>query len=244
VSTSQQHDDRHGAGLLGAYVLGVLDGTEAEAVEAHLTDCATCRAEVAELRGVEEMLGEIPAEAFLDGPPEDGELMLQRTLRQVRSERTAQDRRRWASLGVAAAVAAAAVLGGGVLLGRGTMSSTEAVAPPSATATLPAPPPPGSRVLSAADATTGARMTVTLAPAAGWVRLNAAVTGVPQGRKCHLVVVGKDGSKEIAGGWLVSPTAAQHGVTLNGSAVMDESNISSIEVADTDGKVFVTVPAT
>jgi hypothetical protein len=84
-------------------------------------------------------------------------------------------------------------------------------------------------------------MTVTLTPAAGWVRLDAAVTGVPQGQKCHLVVVGKDGSKEIAGGWMVSPAAARHGVTLHGSAVMDESNISSIQVANTDGKVFVTV---
>lgn len=246
MSASQQHndlhdDESHGHGLLGAFVLGVLDRPETEAVEAHLTDCAACRAEVAELRGVEEVLQEIPAEIFLDGPPDDGELMLQRALRRVRAERSARDRRRLASVGVAAAVAAAAVLAGGVLLGRGTESGV-ALSPPSAIASLPETPPAGTRVLSATDASTGARMTVTLAPAAGWVRLDAAVTGVPQGQKCHLVVVGKDGSTEIAGGWLVSPAAARDGVTLNGSAVMASSDISSIQVTGMDGKVYVTVP--
>ncbi|MEU4745993.1 zf-HC2 domain-containing protein, partial [Actinosynnema sp. NPDC023658] len=73
----------HDPQLLGAYVLGVLDEPEARAVEDHLASCPRCRAELADLRVMEEAMGDVPAEALLDGPPEGGDLLLQRTLRQV-----------------------------------------------------------------------------------------------------------------------------------------------------------------
>jgi anti-sigma factor RsiW len=77
----------HETALLGAYVLGVLDDTELTRVGAHLDACWACRTEVEELRDVETVLGAVPAEAFIDGPPADGDLLLQRTLWQVRSDR-------------------------------------------------------------------------------------------------------------------------------------------------------------
>jgi hypothetical protein len=45
---------------------------------------------MAELRDLAAALAGMPAEAFLDGPPTDGELLLRRTLRQVRAERAAR----------------------------------------------------------------------------------------------------------------------------------------------------------
>ncbi|WP_160573770.1 zf-HC2 domain-containing protein [Actinomadura physcomitrii] len=41
---------------LGVYALGRLAGAEAEALAAHLRGCPPCRAELAELRGVAELL--------------------------------------------------------------------------------------------------------------------------------------------------------------------------------------------
>src|ERR687898_3441684 len=65
-----------------------------------------------------ELLGEGPPEALLDGPP-DADLVLRRTLRQMRSETAAHRRRRRLPRLVAAA-AVAALLAGGVAIGRAT----------------------------------------------------------------------------------------------------------------------------
>jgi anti-sigma factor RsiW len=238
MNTEQQHE--YSKGLLGAYVLGALEWEEAGSVEDHLLTCASCRDEAAELRDLERVMGEVPPELFVDGRPEGGDLLLQRTLRQARAERASQQRRRWVSVGAAAAVAAAAVLGGGVLLGQSTSTTPQAVSPaPSITVSVP---PAGTRTASAADASTGARMTLTMTPAAGWVRLNAAVTGIPAGQRCHLIVNGRDGAKAEAGSWLVSPKAAKSGTTLDGSALVAPTDVTSVSVVNESGQTFVTVP--
>ena len=115
----------HDQSQLGAYVLGALGPDEAGVVEQHLAGCADCRQVVAELEETKSLLGEVPPEAFLDGPPDDGDLVLQRTLRAARSgdpmPTAAQPstRRRWMPA-AAAAVIAAVALGGGVLIGQRT----------------------------------------------------------------------------------------------------------------------------
>jgi hypothetical protein len=69
----------------------------------------------------------VPAEAFLDGPPADGDLLLQRTLREVRAGHLTgavptaavpprSGRSRWL-LAAAAVVIAAAGVGAGILVG-------------------------------------------------------------------------------------------------------------------------------
>jgi anti-sigma factor RsiW len=73
---------RHGVHApeeLGAHVLGLLDPTQSRAVEEHLAGCPACRREWEELRGMVNLLDDVPPEAFLDGPP-DADLMLRRTL--------------------------------------------------------------------------------------------------------------------------------------------------------------------
>ena len=74
----------HDRSQLGAYALGALEPDEVREVDEHLATCAECRAELAELEEMKEFLGEVPPEAFLEGPPADGDLLLQRTLREVR----------------------------------------------------------------------------------------------------------------------------------------------------------------
>ncbi|MFD9732856.1 anti-sigma factor family protein [Umezawaea sp. NPDC059074] len=230
-----QHDPQ----LLGAYVLGALDEQEARAVEEHLAGCPECTAELEDLRAMEASLGDVPPEALLDGPPEGGDLLLQRTLRQMRTERGGAVRRRQFALGAAAAVVAAVVLGSGVVVGRSTAPITDALPSPASSA---ATPPAGTKVSTFTDPNTGARMTVQVKPAAGWVRVNAAVGGIPQNEKCRLFVVAKDGHREEIGSWLVSKTGEAEGTNLDGSALISPEDVASVEVVNFDGKSFVSVP--
>ncbi len=225
----------HETELLGAYVLGVLEGTESETVQHHLDDCEICRLEVAELREMESVLGELPPEALIDGPPEDGELLLQRTLRQVRGERAQSDTRRRVLWAAAAAVVGLAVLGGGTLIGRST-------APSGPTVVQAAPLAPNTRTASASDSATGASMTVTVQPAAGWVRVHAAVSGVAAGQQCRLVVIAQDGSRREAGSWLISETAAKAGIAVDGVALVAPADVKSVQVETLAGQPLVNVP--
>jgi hypothetical protein len=220
--------------LLGAYVLGVLDRQEQDVLRAHLDDCAACRREVDDLREMEAALGEIPPEAFLDGPPPDGELLLQKTLRQVREEtrgRTRQRRTYWLA---AAAVAGLLALAGGLIAGRLTTSDVQLTATPSATSSTP----PGTRTGSATDAGTGAFMSVTVRPAAGWVRVHADVSGVAAGSSCRLVVVSPDGTREQAGSWLTSADTA----AVDGAALMDPASVAAVQAETYAGQILVSVP--
>ncbi|MFJ6675425.1 anti-sigma factor family protein [Actinosynnema sp. NPDC091369] len=228
----------HEPQLLGAYVLGVLDEREARAVEEHLASCPRCRAESTELRAMEEAMGEVPSEVVLDGPPEGGDLLLQRTLRQVRSERGGQVRRRRVGVGLVAAAVAAVVLGGGFAVGRGTAPDVTVVQP----STAPPAPPAGTRLGSATDPVTGARMTVQVRPAAGWVRVNASVAGVAQDERCRLFVVARDGSRQEAGSWLVSAVGERDGTNLDGSALVAPEDVVAVEVRTFDDERIVTVP--
>ncbi|WP_078910106.1 zf-HC2 domain-containing protein [Streptomyces sp. NRRL S-87] len=236
-----ERPDAHVNGLLGPYVLGVLDAGEARAVEAHLGACERCRREEAEFQELTRALGEVPPEAFLEGPPEGGDLLLQRTLRQVRDERASSLRRRWAVAGLAAAASLAAVFWLGAATGGGRAPEA---APPVPVPTVTAPTPPaGTRVAAATDASTGVRMTVQVVPAAHWVRLHAAVTGIPAGERCRLVVVGRDGSRSVAGGWVVGTRADGEGkgAALDGSAAVDPEQVRAVLVENEAGKHYVTV---
>ncbi|MEU9234782.1 zf-HC2 domain-containing protein [Streptomyces subrutilus] len=236
----QRHEEEE---QLGPYVLGVLDGTESRRVEEHVSGCVQCREEVAALREMEAALGEVPEEAFLDGPPQGGDLMLQRTLRQMRGERAGERRRRAGLAGLAAAASLAAVFWAGAQLG-GSDPGAVALPQPSPTAsTAPSPPVPGTRVASATDPGTGARMTVQMTPATQWVRVHAAVTGVPPGERCRLVVVAKDGTRTTAGGWVVGRQNGEgKGASLDGSAAVDPANVKAVLVENEAGRTFVSVP--
>ncbi|MDQ4105234.1 MAG: zf-HC2 domain-containing protein, partial [Actinomycetota bacterium] len=142
---------------LGAYALGVLGSDEVAAMDAHLAECADCRGELTELAKLRNMLDSVPPEAFLDGPPDDGHLLLQRTLRRIRVQQGGLPRRARFPAAAGVAVIALAALGGGVVLGRQTASSGEAQAPPSSVVQAP----PGTRSGSATNPATGASMAVT-----------------------------------------------------------------------------------
>jgi Putative zinc-finger len=239
--------EQHAGELLGPYALGVLEAGEVEQVRHHLAGCAECRAELAELEAMADMLGEVPPEAFLDGPPDGGELLLHRSLRAVRRQQTRTDRRR--VLAVAAGIVALVVLalGGGVLVGRGTAPEVSAQPGSSPAASMPASPPAsapaGSRTISATDPATGASLTVTIVPAAGWIRMHAVINGVHAGEKCQLVVRPRGGGPAVgAGSWVVGQKAEQTGVTLDSVALVAPDNVGAVQIVTLDGRTLVSAP--
>jgi hypothetical protein len=222
---------------MAGYLMEMLTPEQKQRADSHLAGCAACREEIESLQEWSSALRDIPDEMLLDGPPEDADLVLQRTLRQVRQEASGGRMRRFAVLATAAAAILAVAMGGGIILGRGTAPGTpQAQASTSASAV-----PPGTQVVAAADPRTGAHINATITPAMGWVRLSATVGGIPAGEKCRLEVVGKDGSAVLAGSWLVSPAGEANGTTLNGSALIDPAQVASVRVVSTAGEQYVSV---
>ncbi|KDN21663.1 anti-sigma factor family protein [Amycolatopsis rifamycinica] len=221
---------------LGAYALGALDASEAADFERrHLQTCAQCRFDLNELVALRDSLDEVPPEAFLDGPPEGGDLLLQKTLRRVRDEEgraaPARTSRRGLAL-VAAAVLVVAALGGGVLVGRQTASSDVAV---------PVQPTvvPGTKDVRATDASTGVQLAASVAPFQGWVKVNVAVKGVQAGEKCLLQVTTKGGQTVTAGSWQVSEKWESQGFSLDGSALVAPDDVKSVDIVTVDGRKLV-----
>jgi RNA polymerase sigma-70 factor (ECF subfamily) len=213
---------------LSAHVLGLSTPAAAAAVEAHLAGCARCRDEWEDLRAMTRTLDQLPPEALNDGPP-DSDLVLHRALRRIRDERGTQRRRTGRRRTAVAAAAALVLVGGGAIGGRIT-------APDAPAGTTVAA---GSRTASVTQDAVDA--SVTVVPTGNWIRLAATVKGVPQGERCRLIVVAADGSKEIAGGWIVGPVGESRGVTLDGSAAVASNDVKAVLVQNEAGRTFAEV---
>jgi anti-sigma factor RsiW len=225
----------HDQSLLGPYVLGVLEPAEVREVEEHLPGCTDCRQQLAELEEMKQFLGEVPPEAFLDGPPTDGDLLLQRTLRASRAVEdpparavASSSRPRWLMVAASAAVIAAAALGGGVLIGRETVEY--ASDQPTAVA--------GSRHATATEAAT--TMATTVEPRAGWSWVNVKISGLKAGAECEMVVTDADGKTHVAGSWVVSEEAARDGSMFSGGVQVPVDQVASVEVKTAQGEHVVT----
>jgi anti-sigma factor RsiW len=110
----------HDPDELSAYALGMLDAEQAALVEAHLRDCGSCRADLAELRVATDALDEVPIETFVHGPP-DGDQALRRAIGQLRGRAAG---RRLTGLRVALVVALVLLaLAVGILVGRTTATA-------------------------------------------------------------------------------------------------------------------------
>ena len=195
------------------YLAGTLDEERTRLLERHLETCVQCRDEVVEFHEFQRIV-----DTVVNGPPPDGDLVLQRALRQVRAESAAARRRRGAFLASAASVVAAAALTTGLMVGR----SGDSLGPVRASAT---------------DAGTGAALAVSFAQTSGWSHISAAVSGVPMGERCELVLVGRDGRQTVAAGWKVTSSQS----TVDASALVDPADIASVRLESPAGKRFVTV---
>jgi Putative zinc-finger len=221
----QDHDPAE----LGALALGLLDPDRTRAVEEHLATCATCRRDLEDLTAVTDLLGEVPPEAFLEGPP-DGDLVLQRTLRRIRAEAAADRRRTLLPRLAAAAAAVALVLAGGVTLGRATAPEPVVVAS--------AAPREGGVTLRG-DGPSGVTMAAMVSPAMGWVRVSTTVRGIPAGERCRLVVVARNGNRVLAASWLASAKGEVEGTQLDGAAIVAPDQVAGVAVENEAGEEYV-----
>lgn len=230
-------NDQHDPGQLAVYAMGLLEGQEAETAQAHIAGCPHCQQELAELREVDRALGAVSPELFSDGPPPDGDLLLHQILRQSRKQNLAPGKRRRVTLAAAAAAVVLVGVGaGGIALGRLT-------APAPITAAPTPPPVAGSRVFTGVNQATGVRMTVTITPAAGWVRVKATVVGIPAGQRCTLVVVDRNKDRYTAASWLASAAGEKNGTTIDGAAIVTPADVTAIAVQNDEHHELVTASA-
>jgi anti-sigma factor RsiW len=207
----------------------VLTPHEATEVEAHLAACPDGRREVADLVGLRRVLDTVPPEAFIDGPPPSGDLLLQRTLRKVRAAEQAPAKpsgaRRLAAVAAAVVIAGGALVGG-IAIGQGSPPGVPGVA------------------FQATDASTNAKLDLHVEPRAGWVNVHADATGIRAGEPCQLVVTAKDGSQRVAGSWRVSSKGESEGTKIDGAAMVAPADVKSVEVITFDNRKLVSVPVT
>lgn len=233
---------------IGAYVLGGLEPHESSELEAHLDHCPDCQRELAEFTETAAQLALVPTELLVealeaqlatgadpDAAPAD-DMVLQRTLRQLRAERAGVRRRRVLAVaaGVAALVAApvitAAVVGGD---GGG-----QTIAGPPVSTT------PTGRTVQASDSATGVAGVAQLAAAPWGTKLQAKFTGEPRGAKCTLFVVPSSGERQVAGNWTVTDSAASGaGTNIAGSVSIKETDIARLEVETSTGQRLLTITA-
>jgi len=230
--------------FLGAYAMGLVEDDERAEIEAHLATCEACREEIAQLSGLRGVLDAVPRDAVLDdlaaldaaeqSPAGTDDLLLRRTLRELRDE--ARRSRRTRLLGAAAGIIAVGGLAGagGLVLGQ----SGEGTNPPVAAQ------PPG-REGTATDPATGVSMTARITPAGTtWTRLNVSVTGVDPGTLCQIVAVAADGHRDVAGSWVVAqprPGVPRRGV--DGSTAIAPTDLARVEIVDGTGKRLVSMNA-
>jgi hypothetical protein len=219
---------------LGVYVLGAIDPADRALVDAHLTTCRDCRDELAGLAGLPALLSRVSAEeafalAGVEGPSSDartgGHEAPPELLASVIDLTAARRRRRrWrdASLAVAAALIVAVGVFGGLRIGAGTTSpsATSAVNYPAGQANGP------WRTVT----TSASGMSASVAyRSMGWgTQLAVEVTGIPIGTSCKLWVIGPDGSRTLAGGWVTDDR--EGAVWYPGSAGLPGSGVRGFQV--------------
>lgn len=208
---------------LGVYVVGALEPVERVAIEHHLETCSACRDELSELAGLPGLLAHVDVAEVVGEEPSAPAELLDRMLAAAAEER--RSARRWRVM-VAAAVVAIATAGttaAAVQLAEGNHGSAKA---------------PTQAALVASQGQVTARIT----PAAkAWgTAVRMQLTGVREGETCSLVVVSRDGQREVAASWRVNYSGV---VDVQGATALPASEIASYDVVTLDGRQLVSVNA-
>jgi hypothetical protein len=198
---------------LGAYVLGALEPAERQEVADHLSGCAACAAELAELEGLPVLLDRVR--------PEDLEPVSVTPSPELFARMAAVagvgNRRRPRTWALVAATAA-------VLLVLGVGIAVWASGPDARTATATAGP---------------VEVTVTATQANEGSALDVVVAGMRPGETCTLVVVDRDGETHPAGDW---PVSGAGGGQWRGWADVDPDHLAEVVVLGDGGRELVRVP--
>ena len=221
--TDTTMDCREARLSLGVLVLGVIDPEERPALEAHLTVCERCSAELAELAVLPGLLHRLDPAAAASGLPAPSPSFQDRVVAAGRVARARHRRRLVVALGTAAAVIAAALLVPG-LLGGGE----------------PTQPVAGrSIVVDRTDPQTSVHAKVTLARGDSGTQLTLVLGGVRPGEHCRLVARNAAGRHETAASWVATYTGS---ASVTGTTSFPRRSITSLQVVRGDGVVLVSLP--
>ncbi|WEO93952.1 zf-HC2 domain-containing protein [Streptomyces sp. FXJ1.172] len=207
---------------VGAYALGVLNEADAFRFEDHLMECSQCAAQVTEFGPAARqlLLYRRATPRFVHPMAQPGPRLLERLLGEV--ARRQRVRRRRLLYGLAASVVLA-VAGPGLVAFTGHDE-------------------PAAHVTAATDPHTGVWAEVTTDGEDTGSRLLLRVKDRTGPHICRLVVVGRDGSEQVAGTWTESGPDAGTFTTL-GASPLHPDEIARYDVRTTDGQPLVSLKA-
>lgn len=196
--------------LLGAFVLGQLDDNEKLALQAHLDGCAECRAELAEIAPLVDMMRGADPDR-VTAPAEPPAELAERIGESIRTSRRQRDRKTLVRRGAAGLLVAAALVGAFFL---GTTRD-------------PAAPPvvPLAVHLTA----TGVQADAGLVKHTWGTELKLKATGLQDGGSYTVTFFRADGST-VPGGTFIGTGSNTLNCSLNGALPLDEM----VEVTVTD----------
>lgn len=220
----------------GAYVLGALSPEDRRTFEAHLEECAECRASVAELAGIPALLSRVPAPEADFGERARAESTLMAGRESMlpalaRRARLSRLRRGWAATG-AAVLAAAAIVAAVVAPMR-----------------LDAPPQPTTSIALAQSSPSPLTATVGLTAQSWGTTLTMTCRYAPSGAssgyggfqgRYALYVTDASGTATLVASWSAWPGATIH---ASGAVDLTVPQLRTVQVRDlASGAVLLSAP--
>jgi predicted anti-sigma-YlaC factor YlaD len=201
---------------LGVYVLGILDPVERAEVDAHLAECALCRAELAELEGLPRLLDQVSLEDLTPEPSLPSEDLFERMAAKARAENVVDlDARRRRYRRLTAVAAAFVLVVGGVFGGVALLGHDDG------------------------DSYSGpVQMSVSLAAQKTGTSYTVSVSGLPIDEHCKLIAVSKDGTRDVAGRW---DATYQGQAKETGSTSIPRSDLAKLVLLGTNGEQLAVV---
>ncbi|WP_166909031.1 zf-HC2 domain-containing protein [Mycobacterium sp. DL440] len=207
--------------LLGAYILGGLDAEERAQFEAHLAQCAQCRAQAADFAPLPALLSKVNPADLLTEPPAGSEAAstLDDLLAARRAAVTRRRVRRRVALGAcAAAIALAVVL---VAIPRSD------------------PQPPGTGTFAMQSvAAAGAAGSVTLTPRPWGTAISLDLQQLPPDGVFTLRTMDDTGKMQPAATWAAMPSGK--GI-VEGATSIPMPKLRKLNIVDSDNRVLATV---
>ncbi|KUL35900.1 zf-HC2 domain-containing protein [Actinoplanes awajinensis] len=259
--TQEDHYD------VASYALGVLGDHDASRFEDHLIECPQCAFELESFVQVADVLADVDAEALLaaEKAEQDGAL-LNKMIREVRTDRRKANSRRLYSL--AAAVVVFAMLSIGALFAGGKWLGTDATTPGTGNQVAqrdsrqldPLPDSDGVGIggtqlpgqnYDGTDSRTGVSAAVGLEKKDWGTQISFAVSNLKGPKTCGLVLVRTDGTSERVATWTIGDkgwgTAANPAPLMlqavTGTAREDIAHVQVQELtANGTGETLISVP--